>query len=92
MKKLKISNLNREEWKYIFDNCIYYLNEDGGVTDNALRGSMERKFGKLSKADYKRLVKNGFLDEFVTWRYNDTLEDYIYYFKEDYDALNRKVG
>lgn len=29
MKKAKISNLNREEWKYIFDNCIYYLNEDG---------------------------------------------------------------
>lgn len=91
MKKAKISNLNREEWKHIFDNCIYYLNEDGGVTDKALRGSMERKLGKLSKADYTRLVKNGFLDEFVTWVYNDDLKDYIYYFKEDYDALKKNA-
>lgn len=91
MKKAKISNLNYNEWKYIFDNCIYYLNEDGGVTDKALRGSMERKLGKLSKADYTRLVKNGFLDEFVTWVYNDALEDYIYYFKEDYNALKKNA-
>jgi hypothetical protein len=91
MKKAKISNLNYNEWKYIFDNCIYYLNEDGGVTDKALRGSMERKLGKLSKADYTRLVKNGFLDEFVTWVYNDDLKDYIYYFKKDYDALKKNA-
>lgn len=91
MKKAKIFNLNCEEWKYIFDNCIYYLNENGGVTDKALRGSMERKLGKLSKADYTRLVKNGFLDEFVTWVYNDDLEDYIYYFKKDYDVLKKNA-